>query len=421
MSTVHALIEEARQHALAALQPSARDLEHGLELHRQALVVETYGFGPSGCDPERILNAIRSGAAGNALQDVIEEVALTSYVRNSAQWQDYQAMWEASGVTCIFRNAGEEGQEPLRILRRFAQFLYVTDQCRDFVAKALLPDDIRQAKREGRRCLVLTANGVPLVQDWHSVAEEFAYLHLFARMGCRMMHLTYNRRNMLGDGCAETANGGLSDFGRAAIAAMNREGVIVDVAHSGWQTSLEAAQVSTRPIVASHTTCADLWRHVRGKPDAVLRAIADGGGLIGICAIPGFLGGRGDLCALLDHLAHAVRTVGADHVGIGTDVGASLPQTESQRALEEDIAREYPKALRRNFQGLWPPDEPHEKPEWRQPHQRLSLAWVNFPYFTVGMVQRGFKDEEILKILGGNMLRVLGDALPETERQRVSA
>lgn len=418
MSTVHARIDEARDCALDVLKPSAKDLAHGIELHRQALVVETYGFGPSGCDPERILQAIRAGASANVLQDVVEDAALTSYVRNPTQWRDYQALWEASGVTCIFRNAGEEGQDPQRILRRFAQFLYVTDRCRGFVSKAILPDDIRQAKREGRRCLVLTCNGVPLTQDWFSVPDEFGPLHLFARMGCRMMHLTYNRRNVLGDGCAETANGGLSDFGRAAIAAMNREGVIVDVAHSGWQTSLEAAQASSRPIVASHTTCADLWRHVRGKPDNVLRAIADGGGLIGICAIPGFLGGTGDLSALLDHLAHAVRKVGADHVGIGTDVGAALPQSERERALEEGLAREYPKALRRNFQGLWPPDEPHFKPEWHQPRQKLSLAWVNFPYFTVGLVQRGLKDDEILKILGGNMLRVLGDVLPETERQR---
>ncbi len=420
VSPVNAYIEKAKQFALDVLQPSAKDLEHGLELHRQAIVVETYGFGPCGNDPEKILKAIRAGAAGNPLQDIIEDAGLTSYVRNPTQWKDYQALWEASGVTCVFRNAGEEAQDPLRILRRFAHFLYVTDQCRDFVSKALIPDDILQAKREGRHCLLLSCNGVPLSQDWYSVAEEFRFLHLFARMGCRMMHLTYNRRNMIGDGCAETANGGLSDFGRATVAAMNREGVIVDVAHSGWQTSLEAAQISSRPIMASHTTCADLWHHVRGKPDGVLRAIAESGGLIGICSIPGFLGGTGDLSALLDHIAYAVKKVGSDHVGIGTDVGVALPLSDHEKAIEEDLAREYPAGQKRTFEGLWPPDEPHSKPEWSQPQQKMSLAWVNFPYITVGLVQRGFTDDEIMKILGGNMLRVLGDVLPEAERQRVS-
>lgn len=401
------------------LKPSAKDLEHGLELHRQAIVVETYGFGPGGSDPERVLQAVRAGAVGNALQDISEEALLSSYVRNPTQWKHYKELWEASGVTCVFRNAGEEGQDPLRMLRRFAQFLYVTDQCRDFVSKALTPDDIRQAKREGRHCLLLSCNGVPLSEDWYSVEEEFRFLHLFARMGCRMMHLTYNRRNMLGDGCAETVNGGLSDFGRATIAAMNREGVIVDVAHSGWQTSLEAAQISSRPIVASHTTCAGLWHHMRAKPDGVMQAIADSGGLIGICSIPGFLGGRGDVSALLDHVTYAVLTVGADHVGIGTDVGVSLPQSDRERAFAEELARDYPRAQQRTFEGLWPQDEPLFLPEWNQTRQTLSLSWVNFPYITVGLVQRGFSDDDIMKILGGNMLRVLGDVLPEAERQRV--
>ena len=124
---------------------------------------------------------------------------------------------------------------------------------------------------------------------------------------------------MLGDGCAEPSNAGLSDLGRAAIAEMNHVGVIVDVAHAGWQTSLEAARASTKPIVASHTACAALNRHIRGKPDEVIRAIVGTGGYVGICCVPAFLGGRGDLTALLDHIDHAVRAFGADHVAIGTD------------------------------------------------------------------------------------------------------
>lgn len=157
MNTVHTHIEEARQCALDILKPNVKDLEHGLELHRQAVVVETYGFGPWGDDPERVLKAIRAGAVGTQLKDVREEVLLTSYVRNPTQWKDYQAMWKASGVTCLFRNAGEEGQDPLNMLRRFSHFLYVTDQCRDFMPKALVSEDVRQAKREGRHCIYAEA------------------------------------------------------------------------------------------------------------------------------------------------------------------------------------------------------------------------------------------------------------------------
>jgi membrane dipeptidase len=413
-----ASIEKARQCALKLLQPTAADLERGLALHRHSIVVESYGFGPSGNDPGRILAAIRAGAAGTALQDVIEEVALTCYVRDVARLQEFKALWDASGVTCIFRNAGEEGQDPLRLLRRLAHHLYATDNLKEFLQKALTPADIRRAKDESRHCLVLTSNGVPLSQDWMSVREEFRYISLFFHMGCRMMHLTYNRRNMLGDGCGETANGGLSDFGRAAIAEMNRVGVIVDVAHSGWQTSLEAARVSQRPIVASHTTCDALQHHIRAKPDEVIRAIAEGGGLVGICAIPAFLGGTGDINALLNHIDHVAKTVGVDCLAIGTDVGASLSLSEADKALDASVAKEFPRASRRTFESLWAPNDPLFSPEWRKEEQLLSLAWVNFPLFTVGLVQRGYTDDDIQKILGGNMLRVFGAVLPEVEKGR---
>src|SRR5690606_10316043 len=116
---------------------------------------------------------------------------------------------------------------------------YVTDMLKDLVIKAVTPDDIVKAKKENKHAIYFTGNGVPLPQDWVSVEEELRYIRMFFQLGIRMMHLTYNRRNPIGDGCAELANGGLSDFGRTVVKEMNKVGVIVDNAHSGWQTSLE--------------------------------------------------------------------------------------------------------------------------------------------------------------------------------------
>lgn len=391
-------IQQARDAALAILKPSAKDLEHGLALHAASVVVEAYGFSPrAAVDGDRMRAAFEAGASDIELADLDEDMRMTRYVTDAAERAEYQQAFDASGVTCIFQNAGEEGQDPLRLLKRLARYTYVTDMMPEFVAKATRPDEIPAAKKQGKHCLYFSGNGAPLTQHWVSVEDELRYIRVFYELGIRMMHLTYNRRNMLGDGCAERANGGLSDFGRTVIAEMNRAGVIVDVAHSGWRTSLEAAKASTKPVVASHTTAGALNPHIRSKPDNVIRAIADTGGYIGICCVPSFLGGEGDLSMMLDHIDYVVKKFGADRVAIGTDVVY----------ISRNSAAEYAKVpkrrrSRKRFAALWPPDA-----FAGYPSSRPSMAWTNWPMFTVGMVQRGHSDADIQKILGGNVLRVL--------------
>jgi membrane dipeptidase len=201
----------------------------------------------------------------------------------------------------------------------------------------------------------------------------------------------------VGDGCGEPGNAGLSDFGRAAIAEMNRWGVIPDVAHSGWRTSLETAKASVKPVMASHTSCAALNNHIRSKPDEVIRAIADGGGLVGVCCIPEFLGRTGDIRSFLDHIDYLAKRFGADYIGIGTDVAYS-----SRNAPAE--WRKLPRRARQRvrWEALWPPGSLGGS----TPEQTRSLAWTNWPLFTVGLVQRGHSDEVIRGVLGENVLRV---------------
>ena len=147
---------------------------------------------------------------------------------------------------------------------------------------------------------------------------------------------------MIGDGCAEKANGGLSDFGRAAITEMNKIGVIPDVAHSGWRTSLEAARISKKPVIASHSGAAAVNRHIRNKPNEVIQAIVDSGGYVGVCCIPPFLGKSGDINALLDHVDHLAKkygalTYGAGHVAIGTDVNYTSRYQERESAKTQAV------------------------------------------------------------------------------------
>jgi membrane dipeptidase len=400
------VIQDARRAALDILKPSEKDLQHGLELHADSLVFETYGFAPrAAVDGDAIRRAAEAGASAIELKDMREEMSMIRYATDPVERAEFMEAWEAAGVTCIFQNAGEEGQDPMRLIKRLARFTHATDLMRDFMPKAVTADDIERAKKENRHCLYFSGNGAPLRQHWVSVEDELRYVRIFFQLGIRMMHLTYQRRNMIGDGCGEATDGGLSDFGQAVVAEMNRVGVIVDVAHCGWQTSLDAAKASEKPMVASHTTCTALNKHIRSKPDEVIEAIVDTGGLVGICCISPFLGGTGDIRAMLDHIDHVVRKFGADHVGIGTDVAYTSRNSAAQNKKIPSRAK-----ARKEFRSLWP-DGSLTGPSTAHPKARQSLAWTNWPLFTVGLVQRGYSDEDIRKILGGNMLRVARDVL----------
>lgn len=183
-------IHRAREIAIDILKPSAKELEHGFELHANSLVFDTYGFAPrAALDGDALREAAEAGASDIELQDLREEMTMPRFVTNDAERAEFIQAWQASGVTCIFQNAGEESQAPLTLLKRLARFTYATDMLRDFMAKAATPDDIVAAKEQGRRCLYLTGNGVPLTQQWVSVEDELRYLSVFFQLGIRMMHL----------------------------------------------------------------------------------------------------------------------------------------------------------------------------------------------------------------------------------------
>jgi membrane dipeptidase len=150
-------------------------------------------------------------------------------------------------------------------------------------------------------------------------------------------------------------------------------------------------------MVASHTVCDALNHHIRAKPVDVIKAICDTGGLVGICCISPFLGGEGGIAALLDHIGYVVERFGVDHVAIGSDVGYSS-QNEAVEAAKVTAKRG---ARRGRYEAFWPEGALGKKfPGTPQ------IAWTNWPMFTVGLVQRGYKDADIQKILGLNMLRV---------------
>jgi membrane dipeptidase len=274
------------------------------------------------------------------------------------------------------------------------------DRCSEIYERCTFPDRLEEVKKRGHKVLYMTTNGVPLSVKQISSDESLHLVGTFFNLGVRMMHLTYNRRNLIGDGCVEEANGGLSGFGRQAIAEMNRCGVIPDVAHTGQRSSLEAAQCSKRPVVASHSAVWKFSGHCRAKDDEVIEAIAKTNGYIGICGYPGFLGGSGDINALLDTIDYVAKKFGVDHVAIGTDRGVSLTPWEFNDKIPNSrkIWEQYWGNVNCSNSGT--------------EEQFGSVCWTNWPLFTVGLVMRGYSDADIRKIIGGNVLRVCRDSMP---------
>ena len=397
-----------REVALGILKPTRKQLEHGLELHANSLVIESYGFSPrAAVDGAALMRAYESGASDVELADLREEMSMTRYVHDRGERTEYMTAWAAAGVTCILQNAGEEGNAIDRLIKRLARYTYVTDRLRDFVCKAVTPDDIVQAGEQNRHCLYLSGNGIPLPQRWVSLEDELRYIRVFHQLGWRMAHLTYNRRNPIGEGCGESADAGLSDFGKAVVKEMNRVGMLVDVAHTGWQSCLDAAKASDKPIVASHSACWALNKHYRCKTDAVIRALADTDGYMGICCIPRFLGGKGDISVMLDHIDYVARKFGVERLAIGTDVAYSSTASaaESRKAPRR-------RTQRSGWEHLWPDPDPTSLPKAPEDRARRSIAWTNWPLFTVALVQRGYSDDAIRKIIGGNVLRVARAVFP---------
>jgi len=393
-------IQAAQQAALDVLKPSEKDLEHGLALHQELVVVETYGFAPY-CAPNADLfnQAMEEGASDAELQELFNEMRVAQCVDDPREREEFQAAWKASGITALFQNAGGGPGLPSTM----AHYCQVVDAMPDFLMRATLPEHALAAKKAGKQAMLFSSNSIPLVGDQSSAEGELRLLRAFYSLGFRQMHMAYNRGNLMADGCCEPRNAGLTDLGRKAVAAMNDAGIIVDVAHTGWRSSREAAEASRLPIIASHTSCCGLFEHFRGKPDDVIQAIAGGDGLVGVVWVPAFLGGSMDLNAMLDHVDYLAKLVGIDHIGIGSDVNWHTT------GMKEQAQRIKPRRrLRPGLSGLWPPDCGQGDPSWNMARED-SLAWVNRPYATVGLVQRGYSDDDIAKIMGRNHLRMLKD------------
>jgi membrane dipeptidase len=258
---------------------------------------------------------------------------------------------------------------------------------RQRLVHVLTVDDILRAKREGKVGIIFGCQGLA-----SKIEDDPNLLRILHRLGLRVGQLTWNERNSIGCGCLEVPDSGLSQLGRVVVREMNHLGIAIDLAHAGARTTQEVVDLSAQPVVVSHANVRRLTDSPRNLPDEVLKSLAGRRGVVGITAYSPFCearpGVRPTIKEVVDHIAYVAELVGVDHVGIGSD----FFEGESLVRFEHLFRVRYPDVIR---------------------HYTLETVYTEgfdgvacFPRLTEALVARGFGDDEVLKILGGNFLRV---------------
>lgn len=399
MAGIEKVAEKARARTLEILRVSKDEVDRGLELHSRSIVIDSLVPHGAWMFNESMLKKteemLEAGKPGSEIDEAIKDIEDVEVVSDPETREAYAEVWRTSGVTCISETVANHFTCDLYdAYKRLSHSEYKINNLKDLLVKATCAEDIRRAKREGKHAIMWNCQNTHGLAGGLDLEEDLSKIDLFYAMGFRVIQLTYNLRNAVGDGCLERYESGLTRFGLRFVERMNELGMLVDTSHCGYQTTLDAVEHSKATVAATHTTCRAVYDHPRGKTDEEIKAIAERDGYIGINMIPAFLGVTGDIKQFLDHVDYAVDLIGADHVGIGTDTGYREPRPE--------IPRE------RMWWTGFKPEHLELGPEMRADEGSSgSIAWVNWPYYTVGLVSRGYSDQEIKKIIGDNFLRII--------------
>ena len=305
-----------------------------------------------------------------------------------------------SGVTCAHITVGSVGTTApdtafMNTVRGIAFWEREIDRNPDVLSRVRTVTDISKAKKARRTGLIYG------VQDGVAFETDLSRLEDLHALGLRVVQPTYNRRNLLGDGCLEPANAGLSRNGVTAIERMNELGILVDLSHCGRQTAADAIRVSKKPVAFTHTGCQALADHPRNRTDAELRAVAEKGGVCGIYFMPYLSEGRQPTAAdIVRHLEHMVQVAGEDHVSIGTD--GNISPTVVDDKFKEAFATNTRERREAGIAAPWETEEGYLfATELNTPRRLATLAMM--------LADRRHSAARIEKILGGNLLRVFGE------------
>lgn len=290
--------------------------------------------------------------------------------------------------------ASSSTQEHIPVLQRAMEY---HDLARIYPDRFVVVDraeDIERAKQRGQTAAILGVQGCDFI------GRELDLIWIAYRCGLRIMQPTYNEENALGFGCLEQDDRGLKAYGRICVREFNRLGMITDLSHVGERTALEVIAASEKVSIVSHGNARELNDNPRCIGDDVIREIANVGGVFGVSTYASFcettFGVRPTIQDVVDHLSYVAELVGVDHVGLGTDKFEGRSELSFQRAM----VRKYPEVLREYM------DETSR-------HAEGVTSNADAPKLTQALLDRGFAEEDVRKILGGNFLRVFKEVFGE--------
>lgn len=299
----------------------------------------------------------------------------------------------ASGTTAM--NVTVSSGDFASTSRNIASWMANIDRYPEAFRQARRVADIRAAKEAGQMGIVLG------FQDTTPIDGDLGNLDVFRDFGVGVIQLTYNVRNLVGDGCLEPGNAGLSRFGHAVVERMDELRILVDLSHCGKRTTADGIRASSRPVSITHSGCNAVARHPRSKDDEELRALADGGGVIGIYLMPFLTPGRPAMAAdLVAHIEHALNVCGEDHVGIGSDLSTTpIPDSEEYWSAHRQFVSG------RIARGIAAPNE--------DPDILFNVVDLNharrMEMIADALSAKGHPDRVVEKVIGGNWVRVLSE------------
>jgi membrane dipeptidase len=323
---------------------------------------------------------------------IIDSLCAPGINMESAPSAEALAEVRQSGITAVnFSISVPDSEETLYNL---ANVQKLVDDYPDTFLIVRRHSDIARSKREHRLGIML---GFQYPQALEAEPERIG---TYRKLGVRIMQLTYNNRSIFGDGCLEVSNAGVTNPGRLAIQTMNEIGVALDLSHSGYRTTSEGIAESAKPVLISHSGCAAVYAHPRNKPDEILRALADRGGYFGVYLMPYLVASPTVPTRehVLNHLLHAIKVCGTDHVGIGSDgvIPKMVFPPEELAAVDQGVAQ-------RRQAGIAAPGEDRYPyvPDLNGPDHMRVIAEE--------LAKRGQATSVIEKVLGANFQRVIGE------------